>query len=334
MENITFRSLTPIFKFTLGDNSEFLHSGTFKDASYSISLRKYAEGKPGFDELMRYADEISHEKLRSIHLAPPPLHGVADYFLVVDVTQSLTEDLRVNINPYESVHISNKVLDALRLHSSKGLLYCNTYLFRFPHHPQGGQATSSPLINQFVFSHLGTGLSVLYDSEFENCLTTFDILVNKKWDNNIVFDRILSFALRYHQIIFNLEAVEHAFLILMVIFESLFKDDSENNASNAANRISRLLSIKKNDYNKIRDDFNDNDRSTDPFCHIRNKIVHGDPTLDTKTIKSKYPALYQYITKAIIKLISLPDGTIDHTKNYYEEINNFVDEQFSALPAS
>ena len=40
--------------------------------------------------------------------------------------------------------------------------------------------------------------------------------------------------MEYHRLAFTLERVEHAFLILMVAFEAMFKKKDEDNASRAA----------------------------------------------------------------------------------------------------
>ena len=60
-------------------------------------------------------------------------------------------------------------------------------------------------------------------------------------DDNATSDKVLRLAMEYHRLSFTLERVEHAFLILMVAFEAMFKKEGRSNASRAAQRIGRLL---------------------------------------------------------------------------------------------
>src|SRR3990172_3906465 len=328
MDQKAFRSITPIFNFTLG--TDFSHSGAFKEASFNISLRKYEPGKKSYDELMKYADKTSRSQLTSIHIYTKGPMILAEFFLVVDVIHPSNEDLKVSTNSYESVHILKTILDSLRLHSSNGLLCDKTFYFSFPQHSHGGTAYGSPLINQNPFLHLN-GLSVLRESEFEKCRSTFDILLNKKWNNNVTLDKLLVLAIEYHKAVFSFQAIEHGFLILMVIFEALFKKDNNENRTQASMRISKLISVAKKDQKKIHKEFS---VDTNNFYDLRNNIAHGDPSLDQAVIKTKYKALYQYITMAIIKLISITDGQVNHGVNYYDEVTRLIDRHFNSLPST
>ena len=323
-EIVTFRSLTPVFGFRTSDDSPFTHSGTYKDANYSISLKQVPQGKQGFDELMALADNDTHNELTGIHISENG--NTTDYFLIVDVKQPLTEDREKGVNTQESLRIGTQILTALRLHSTKGVNFEKTYNFRQP------QSTcrfsiSSPLARHCLFGHLGNGASVLHSNHFEMCRNTFDLLLNRQLNQSGTFDKLLNLALEYHQTAFTLVRVEHAFLIVMVIFEALFKKEI-GNASQASVRIAKLLSEVQADKSPIQCAFYDHD--TDAFCKIRNKIAHGDPALDSQMVKSKYPGLYLHVTNAILRLIDLPVGTI--VSNYYDDVTAYINNRFSDLP--
>lgn len=113
----------------------------------------------------------------------------------------------------------------------------------------------------------------------------------------------------------------------MVIFEVLFKKDESENKSQASMRISKLLSTVQKDKKKIHKEF------LNKFYDLRNSIAHGDPGLNKEMVKSKYMDLYRYLTKAIVKLIAIPDDQIDHTKDYYDEITRIIDNYYNALPS-
>ena len=146
------------------------------------------------------------------------------------------------------------------------------------------------------------------------------------------FDKVLNLALEYHRLAFTLENVAHAFLILMVIFEALFKKDTEANASQAAQRIGRLLGSTQRECGDIRQQFFDNRGET--FCRIRNGVAHGDVGLGNPTVTKLYPCLYQYVTRTMVALLSLAAGTLNTNPDYYYEINKIVEERFNSLPAA
>ncbi len=324
-DTVTFRTITPIFRFVTSDASPFVHSGSYKDAEYSITLKQYPQGKESFDELMAFAEDATRNALTAIHISDE--FSTTDYFLVVDVTQPLSDDRKVASNTSETVDIETRILTALRLHSSRGVKFEKSYDFRKPPHQFSSHSISSPGARQYRFGHLGNEASVLHADSYEPCRNTFESLLNRHWNDKETSDKLLSLALEYHRTAFTLQNVEHAFLILMIIFEALFKKDSERSASQAAGRIAKLLSEVKADRKPIQRDFYD--APTDAFSKIRNKIAHGNPALDGQIVKSKYPDLYSYVTKAIVCLIDLPAGTIG--SDYYDDVTAYIDNRFLSL---
>jgi len=156
--------------------------------------------------------------------------------------------------------------------------------------------------------------------------------MRKTWKEIDTLDRVLRLAMEYHRLAFTLERVDHAFLILMVAFEAMFKKKDEDNASRAAQRIGRLLGATKSKCMSIQKDFFDN--RGDWFSKIRNDIAHGDTSLSLATVASKYPSLYRHVSTAIITLLNLPSGSIDDTKDYYDEISRLTEARFIGLPNS
>jgi hypothetical protein len=173
-------------------------------------------------------------------------------------------------------------------------------------------------------------VSVLQAAAFDACRNTIDVLMRKTW-GNATFDKVLLLAMEYHRLSFTLERVEHAFLILMVAYEAMFKKENEN-AGKPAQRIGRLLgATTKKDCKAIQREFNDD---PDSFSKIRNRIAHGDPNLNLATVESKYPSLYRHVTAAIVTLLNLPSGSLDDTKDYYDEIGRLTESRFLGLPNS
>jgi hypothetical protein len=219
------------------------------------------------------------------------------------------------------------VIDALRLHSSGGLPCHKTYQYVSPSNQ--GLGVHAPKSPQAIFSHLGD-LSVLRFEDLDAVRATADVLMRKVWNDKTTFDKVLWLAMEYHRLVFTLERIEHAFLILMVAFEALFKKEDEDNASKAAQRIGRLLGASKSACQAIqREVFDD---PVDSFCKLRNRIAHGDPTLDLMIVKHTYPMLHRHLTAAIVSLLNLPGATIDKTKDYYDEVGRYAEARFMSLP--
>jgi hypothetical protein len=178
-------------------------------------------------------------------------------------------------------------------------------------------------------SHLGS-VSELRQEDFASCQGTIETLINKIWNNHLTFDSVLSLAMEYDRVCFTLEHVEHAFLIQMVAFEALFKKNANKNGSKAAKRIGRLLGTSKKECQEIQRAFFD-----DPvyaYFKIRNQIAHGDPSLNISDVQAHYPGLRNIVKRAVIELLALPPGAVDHVKNYYDEITRLVDGRFKTLP--
>jgi hypothetical protein len=217
-------------------------------------------------------------------------------------------------------------VEALRLHSSAGLP--NDGQFVFSDSPYLG--VMSWTSRQTRIFHLPAP-STLRTADFAACRTTGDILRSKTWGNN-TFDNVVGLAKEYHRVALTLERVDHAFLILMVAIEAMFKKKDEDNASRAAQRIGRLLGATKAECMSIHKEFFDN--KGDWFSKIRNDIAHGDTSLSLTTVAGKYPSLFRHLTTAIITLLNLPSGSIDDTKDYYDEISRLTEARFFGLPNS
>jgi hypothetical protein len=330
MSEITFRYLTPIFRFPKAAEPPFTHSGRYKEAAFFISLKWYEWNRASFDELLKYATEAQREALQEqiygISRPPVHIHGLPNWFLIIDVIQPYRDELRVAGNTAEAEHIWINTLNALQLHTLKGLFFHYSFCFRSPPTPHGSYMVRFPNVNQYGFPHV-KGDSHLPESEHTSCQATLNRLLHKTWHSKETFDKVLQLAMAYHRITFNLEDANYAFLILMVACESLFKGEEENDGV-VGQRISQLISQARNERKQILKAFTNGPTS---FYALRNKIAHGDPGLDHKRVVGAYPKLYHYVTKAIIELIAIPDGVIDPVNDYYDEINAFAKKRYDAI---
>ncbi|MBW4544087.1 MAG: hypothetical protein KME25_06550 [Symplocastrum torsivum CPER-KK1] len=343
VENITFRYVTPIFNHNPFVN--FKHSGQYKDASYTINLKAYDSSE--LIELLKYGNNATKRKLQNIGESYRFSPSFTNVFLAVDIIQPLTKLREISSNTEESRDIFHEIVSALRLHTTRGLFFDYTYIFSSIPFPESTPDTRPAIIRELAgevtnystlysltipLSHgaLGYGKSALPTQEHEPAKLTFQRLLYKEWDEANTFDKLLKLALEYHRLSFTLERVDHAFLILMVVFEALFKKEDENNINNAATRIAQFMATVQKDMKPIRKAFLS--RPVTSFLTIRNGIAHGDPTLDKVIVEAQYLELYRYITEAIIKLIKIPDNAIG--TNYYDDLEKHINEEFFKLKLS
>ncbi len=342
MTEMNLRIIIPIFKFKFdGADKEFSHEGEYDGAEYNISLKHHGqvslaylngdeEFKSNYETFMEGLDERTRQdnyysKQRSLFTLP-----IAEYFLIIKVKQEEPqgyEDIKTSpqIKP-----IKNCILEALHLHCSNGLYYEKTYHYRFPveyYENKSSITNPAPFHVRYVMQEND---SILKQEEFENCRKTFSSLLKNIYIKSPL-KNITYLGYSYHRTSFNLVEVPHKFLIFMVIFELLFKKEKKGNSSQAAIRISKLISKVKSDQKKIQKEFFDN--APDCFCTIRNQIAHGDPNLNTNIVELKYPLLYKYVTEAVIKIVGIPSGKINHTKDYYDEIHRYITSYFNRLPS-
>lgn len=326
-KEITHYSIIPIFNFGMGDD-EFFHSGTYNGAKYSISL-----GFSKYQTLINKKDIDPAIKSQLLNIRSLDLFPIVDFsghrenFLILEISYHYSGKYEKPASTFEMQYIQNYILTALRLHCSIGILYNHVYFFKCPAIPNVNASFSKsiPHTKQYSESHLRDGLSFLSESEYENCKQTFDILL-RNHNEKTSFDKIINLAISYHKTSFSLELKEHSYLILMVIFESLFKKESYGPAEKAADRISKFLSNDSEQQLSMKEEFF-KIKKVDSFCNIRNDIAHGNPSLNRSVLDCKYPILYDYITKSIIKLISISDSEINKSNDYYDELIEYITQQ-------
>ena len=268
----TVRILTPVFHYRFEGADNFTHAGTHKGADFKVDLRSYAPAD--LEGIINHAHVNNREMIRQGFQRPP---APVSHVLLIEVNlpgSAYALDMGV---PAE---VQQSTVEALRLHSSAGLPNDGQFVFSDSPHLGIMQRVS----RQIRIFHLPSP-SVLRSADFATCRATGDMLRSKTWGDT-TFDKVVSLAKDYHRVALTLEKVEHAFLILMVAYEALFKKDHTENASQAAQRIGRLLgAATQKDCSVIRKEFNDD---PDSFSKMRNDIAHGDPGLNLATVAGKF----------------------------------------------
>lgn len=128
---VVVRTITPVFRQCIDGAIRFTHSSSYKAAQFNIELRPFVTGPEAFAEITRHATDAVRQALTSIHWSDR-FSGVADHFLVVDLEYARGIVPETAANTEESWEVPMAALEALRLHSSAGLTYQDTYCFRPP----------------------------------------------------------------------------------------------------------------------------------------------------------------------------------------------------------
>ena len=322
MALMTFRSITPVFRFGgLEPASEYRTHGRFHGADYVVLFERTHPGPGGFRRLTKGASPETKQRLASVHFHE--VFGAANYFIAVDVAYDLsgmsraeTRDFRKRGNTHESATLGRAVLDALRLHCTAGLLVDRSYDWGWPRQ-LAGSSSSRRLIPQFAFSHLGTPQSTLPTSAHPALGKTIRAMARRQYQRSSgALNHVLDLALEYHRVAFNLEHTTHAFLILMTAFEALFKEGQRGSVQKAAIRLAEIVASTPEERAQVVNDFEA--ALPDGLIKIRNGVAHGDPAITREMARNRYPVLYAYATRALREIVVMPKHIVGDPAGYHE----------------
>jgi len=319
---ITYKTITPLFKFRVED--EIYFTGVINSVNYSVSIKKHEAIQPLLDGVT----EFSRNKLISIHM--DEVYGFTDYYLICsfnyDDDHIDPEGLRAT-STNETWIIKDSVLTALRLLSTSGILYFNNYTIRIPPLNYATIPCNhiiDSLQSRFYNFHSAFKQESIFESSNSDMLVYLSNYFSQDRGDNRC-QRLLSLCLKNYYFSFTTEDPKISFLMLMIICDCLFKEESET-ASNASGRISKVLAKSRKDigvYNKL---FYSN---ADSFYKIRNLIAHGEPSLRIDLVNEKLVAIHPFIQQLIInfiKEISVSISDVDYFPSLDEFLRNKLDK--------
>ncbi|MGD1818798.1 MAG: hypothetical protein ACPKOI_02800 [Pleomorphochaeta sp.] len=340
MDYIQFRTITPIFNFSFDDeNLIYKKKGIYHGVKYSIELKKY--GKKEYNKILGgLADDYSYKNLTSIHMEEG--YGATDYFMTCDLFYENTNIVKESLNTLETNTISSALVTSLNIVSSYGINYKTTYILRKPyisaHYSNTNKkigatmyencVTHGPLSSPFPLNILALKKSVLNKEDFD----LFDKIIDFYLEDipETQFTRIFKLANNYFRLAFTVEKKEHAYLFLILVFETLLRDTNCDKSSNVSSKISKLIaSITESNFigsvkNNINNKFYKNKNS---FYNIRNEIAHGNPIFYENLLKKKLLELFKYTRLLLILSITEIYPNIDQM-NYFEDIKKIIDKKY------
>lgn len=332
-----------------------------KNASFSIKIRPIQELNEVYDETLQkissYDNTIDSSKVILDTEAQDELSEIypaADYFLQVDVCTPLQPFNRwpnplwnrstyfhflENLPPQlreqclESTknfaeQINRDCLNTLNLFLPKTLILSRVNCIYIPNKsftPQINELDYITRSNHFKFlSILDPCINyednVIKEENFKHVIETMKNLIKKEFHPSLApkFEKLI---FPYLKVLPSFTEISLRFLSLMIMFESLFKEESDRSLREASVRISKILTSTEEEENRIFEDFFNGYNS---FRILRNKLVHGNiiEHLEFNAVYCpKTKNLFHYLKKAIIKLINMPKVDFIN-QDYYHALNN------------
>jgi hypothetical protein len=338
-----FRIIIPLFHFTTNGNT-FVCTGQYLGIKYKVSVCEYQlEGylpnttisEHGYSELMKYASKDSKQKLRNIHHRnKQPSFSPAKCFLVLDYYQEVGDSNNENHIYCDTPELSKfreLCLQALRLHATKGAIYYNIYIFNTNRADQSYSSQLAWVSDKFppLLDSIPLKASEFTITEFDSCRKSLQILLSDSWIKETQYRRVLKLAMSYHWYSLRVEQWEHAYMMLAIAFEAMFKTPSED-ATKALWRFRCILSKSKNEHSKLNVLLNEGTSLS--YSKIRNAIAHGDVTYDYSVIGEPFKIFYEHVRRSIITLLHLDDSTVTESTDYYDKLNSYLKDRFAKLP--
>jgi hypothetical protein len=247
----------------------------------------------------------------------------AKALLVIEFDQVYPEKIQGMVgssNPYEST-LTESLLDGLRLFSGNE-----------PHQHKGFHMNNNQFVDLVIkwpLMEIQGPPVKLAPADIENLKNTFlqvwQIRSNARKSKTC---RIINLALENYYLSFAMTETRTIFLHLMIAFEALFKAKDEGSASAASSRLAKLLGETKGQYNKIQR-FMWNTKGDPGCCQVRNQIVHGGTSALSS---SMYWQLRSLIRSAILKATHLVLSSQIDREQYYESLDQYINNRFKGLP--
>jgi hypothetical protein len=264
--------------------------------------------------------------------------------MTCDLLYENTIVVKESLNTLETNNISSALVTALNIVSSYGINYKTTYILRKPyiyaHYSNinkkvgatmyGNCVTHGPLSSPFSLNILASQNSVLNKEDFD----LFDKIIDFYLEDipETQFTRIFKLANDYFRLAFTVEKKEHAYLFLILVFETLLRDTDCDTSSNVSSKISKLIaSISESNFiestrKNINKEFYSNKNKTS-FYNIRNEIAHGNPIFDENLLNKKLLDLFKYTRLLLILSITEIYPNIDQM-NYFEALKKIIDKKY------
>lgn len=317
---LLFRTIIPLLHWTHEAESPVISiNGHSHGAEYTLEIVKstgYEEAKGGILKYWTFGEVSSCELFEHIRVI-----GMCHYFLVIDNYAEETQESSVMSNTLASIKIETAAIKTLILFmDGLGPIIEKHWSLRSPFI---GNSIGWPLVTMNPFMCKRAGIELDRIPKFKSI---FNSLLSYSWEDSqfdIVFD------LAYEAVSGSLRTTSyaHSFSLLTMAFETLFTK-TENDWSGGSRRLARLVGSTKQEVTNIHTYLNHGEES---IRNLRNLVIHGNIDLELDSIKEHRIRMAEYMTRAMISLIEIFDGS-EQVDNYYEHMESAGNENFSTLP--
>ncbi len=336
MEPIQFRTITPIFNFSFDDET-FIYNknGFYRGIKYLITIKKYDRGEKAYNNILGgIADEFAYNNLNSIHMFQG--YKVTDYFVTCDLFYEDSSSVGESQNTIETNNLVSALLSALNIVSTYGINSKKTYILRKPylsaHYTNlnikvgstiyGNCVIIEPLSSPFFLNELALQKSTFEKEDFNLLNTVIDFFLVDLVETQ--FTRIFRLANDYFRLAFTVERKEHSYLFLILVCETLFRNETVDSPF-VSSKISKLLAQDKESYKRINKEFKP--KKNNSFYDIRNDIAHGNLINNDKLLKDQLLALFKYTRLLLINSITVIYPKINQ-EDYFTDLYRLIDELY------
>lgn len=316
----------------------------------SLNLIEYSVKLIVVDPSTIYKNErlIETAKIISSHLKKYPANYLMKIIRVIfagDFGESPSHILIVQLESHTRINTSNinsnlvatSAIKALNLCTSFGILSYTRFLLPNLDEPgkifsatiDGGvisySATDEGLIRIIPpMKMLGYQISTNWVDKqyFNELIDFFNNQERMMEENKLNFHYITKLVVDLFETTFAVKEYRPRFLLLAVIYETLFKDHNEN-ITKIADRISKFLANNLDEQKQLYQIFYQKDPNILTFGKTRNYVTHGDIDLSREEVKTKYEELHDIIRRTLIQFFT-DYSKEQHTVNYFSDLSSYI----------
>jgi hypothetical protein len=313
------RFVVPVYNLSL--DKEYECNGFTDDMEYNISLKTYSPSKrrseyineEDLKEAFKYGSKNSvknyYEAFQDDNAF---IHNYTKTLLIIDITS--------NIKSVKYYNLFEAIINALNLTIENGISYYKYFTFSQGYNYNKLHGLNSLHSYPAIFSPMNR--KIFLDKFFS--LNSLDIIIQEIYNldlNKNQYSRIITLSLDYLKLSRRTEKIEQAFLILMIVIESMFKESESVALHKYIKYLAILLSKNDTEYNKILYKFkqsNNKQNKNEYFIGIRNAIAHGKESLESEEMKKNVIDLYSYTRRCILSIIEI--NSKKPLENYYNDL--------------
>lgn len=317
-----FVSVTPIFGIALvPEGSELSMVGSLDGASYKISIRRIPQGDHFFSRLL----EMGEPPL-AMFFADGIGFGTAEVFAVVEVDCQASA---VASNSVQTAKLDSALRRAINIQVPYPITLRQSFHFSQPAPTYTGPVSvSSPRVLPCL-SVLWGRRTFFHASAFESLKANVRRFLERDWEDTM-FGKVFDLAEDYYLLSKGGGRVEHAFLLLMVAFETLFSRSSQEGLTEAASRFGKLVANTQKDLKALRKRVTPKPQS---YGFLRNGVAHGDPDIDQNEVGQGLLDLAKDVRVSLLRLMETFGGRSksELKDDYYDMLDQHVESRFIAL---